>query len=69
MDLKVHRASIEDRKGSPGEVLEVSKEGILVGAGVGSLRLKEVQPPGKKRMGAHDFTLGHPDLKPGEMFG
>jgi len=68
MDLKVHRASVEDRQGRPGEVLEVSKEGILVGAGAGSLRLREVQPPGKKRMGAYDLTLGHPGLGPGEVF-
>ena len=68
MDLKIHRVSMDPRKGTPGEVLEVSKEGVLVGAGIGSVRLLEIQPPGKKKMGSFDFTLGHPDLKPGERF-
>jgi methionyl-tRNA formyltransferase len=67
MELKVHRASLDERKGKPGEVLEISKEGILVGAGTGAVRIREIQPPGKKRMGAYDFTLGHPTFKPGEI--
>ncbi len=67
MELKIYKAALDDRKGKPGEVLEVSKEGILVGAGVGSVRLKEIQPPGKRRMPAYDFTLGHPDFKAGEV--
>jgi len=46
--------------------LEVYQEGISVGAGTGAVRIREIQPPGKKRMGAYDFTLGHPDFKPGE---
>jgi methionyl-tRNA formyltransferase len=66
MELKVHRAEPSDRKGPAGEVLEVRKEGILVGAGVGSVLLTEIQPPGKKRMKAYDFTLGHPGFKAGE---
>ena len=67
MELKIYKAALDDRKGKPGEVLEVSKEGILVGAGVGSVRLKEIQPPGKRRMPAYDFTLGHPDFKAGAV--
>lgn len=66
MELKVHRAALEERKGKAGEILEVTKEGILVGAGTGSVRLKEVQPPGKRKMSAYDFTLGHPEFKVGE---
>jgi len=68
MELKVYKAALEDRKGVPGEVMEISKEGILVGAGIGSIRLRELQPPGKKRMPAYDFTLGHPGFKVGEKF-
>lgn len=67
MEFKVYQASLEDRKGKPGEVLEISKDGILVGAGIGSVKLKEIQPPGKRRMPAYDFTLGHPDFKVGEV--
>lgn len=64
-DMKVHKAILENRKGKPGEVLEISKQGIVVAAGEGSVLLVEIQPPGKKKMSAYDFTLGQPDFKPG----
>jgi methionyl-tRNA formyltransferase len=66
LELKVHRAVQAAPKGPAGEVLEITKEGVLVGAGEGSVRLLEIQPPGKKKMSAFDFTLGHPDFKTGE---
>jgi len=43
-------------KGQFGEVLEVSKEGVLVQAQDGILCLELVQPPGKKAMSAYDFA-------------
>ncbi|MGH7739462.1 MAG: methionyl-tRNA formyltransferase [bacterium] len=67
--LKVFSAQVESNEGSaetPGMVLSVQKEGITVAALKGRILLKEVQPPGKRRMSAHDFTLGHPDFKIGE---
>jgi methionyl-tRNA formyltransferase len=67
MELKVHKAALDGRKGKPGEVLEVSKDGVVVAAGVDSVRLVEIQPPGKKKMNAYDFTLGHPGFKVGEV--
>lgn len=67
MDLKIHRASLDTQKGKPGEVLEITKGGIVVGAGIDSVKLIEVQPPGKRKMSAHDFTLGHPGFKTGEI--
>lgn len=65
MELKVHKAALDNRAGKPGEVLEIGKEGVWVGADNESVRLIEIQPPGKKKMTAHDFTLGHPGFKPG----
>jgi methionyl-tRNA formyltransferase len=44
----------------------ISKDGILVNTGLGEVLIREIQPPGKKRMKAYDFTLGHPLFKPGE---
>jgi methionyl-tRNA formyltransferase len=70
MTLKVFACGWADTPGSagiPGTVLHLDKEGILVAAGKGSVLLKEVQPSGKKRMPAYDFTLGHPTFKMGEM--
>jgi methionyl-tRNA formyltransferase len=68
MEIKIHKASLDSRKGKPGEVLEISKEGVVVAAGVEAVKLVEIQPPGKKKMSAYDFTLGHPEFKVGEMF-
>ncbi len=67
MELKVHKALLDSRKGKAGEVLDISKEGVVVGAGVDAVKLVEIQPPGKKKMNAYDFTLGHPDFKVGEI--
>ena len=73
--LKVFSAQTADTKveaGEPGkvpltgQVLSIEKEGITVAALQGQVLLKEVQPPGKRRMSAYDFTLGHPDFKIGE---
>jgi methionyl-tRNA formyltransferase len=53
----------------PGEVLQISKEGIVVATGdTTSLCLTKVQPLGKKVMSANDFANGR-RLKPGMIFG
>ena len=48
---------------APGDVLRVNQEGIDVACGKttagGTLRLREVQPAGARRMTAHAFALGH----------
>lgn len=51
--LKVHAALPETAKGEPGEILECSKTGLLVGCGEGSLRLTRLQLPGGKAL---DFS-------------
>ena len=51
----------------PGTVAEAGKNGIVMACGGGSLlRVRELQPDGKKRMAAADFLRGHP-LTAGEM--
>ena len=51
----------------PGTVAEAGKDGIVMACGGGSLlRVRELQPDGKKRMAAADFLRGHP-LTAGEM--
>jgi methionyl-tRNA formyltransferase len=42
----------------PGTVLP----GFVVAAGVGGLRILELQPSGKRRMGAAEFLRGHPQI-------
>jgi methionyl-tRNA formyltransferase len=57
--LKVHDLIIQSAKGKVGEILAVSKEGVLVGAGEGSILLKTVQPASKPKMSAHDWANGY----------
>jgi methionyl-tRNA formyltransferase len=66
--LKVWKAEPMDRAGAPGEVLEASPGGIVVGCGRGALRLLEVQRAGARRLPASAFLLGSP-LKTGRMLG
>jgi methionyl-tRNA formyltransferase len=48
-----------DGAGAPGEVLEAdAQDGIVVACGEGALRLREVQPPGKRRMHAAEWVRG-----------
>ena len=68
--LKVHRAELAPagRSGSPGEVLSASSDGIVVGTGVGALRLLEVQLEGRRRLPAAAFVAGQ-RLEPGTCLG
>jgi methionyl-tRNA formyltransferase len=61
--LKVHRVEVGTREGAPGTVLS-TEAGLDVACGEGSLRILEVQPEGRRRMGVKDFLLGH-RLAPG----
>lgn len=58
--LKIWRAVPEPRDGQPGLVLAADKGGIVVGCGVGSLRLLELQREGGKRLSAAAFLAGCP---------
>jgi methionyl-tRNA formyltransferase len=52
---------------SPGTVVSAEKNGIIVACGEGSLRVMEIQAPGKRRMKAREYLAGHP-VKPGCHF-
>ncbi len=52
----------------PGEIIKVSRDGIHVNAGQGSLIIKDLQMENKKRMKAYDFAQGRRDL-PGKVLG
>lgn len=46
---------------APGSVVSAGKQGIEIACGGGkTLRITELQAPGKKRMRAADYLLGHP---------
>jgi len=44
---------------APGEIIDVSKKGIIVSTGRGNIRILELQEEGKKRMPVEDYLRGH----------
>jgi methionyl-tRNA formyltransferase len=68
--LKIHSSEPLPGGGrAPGEIIGASAAGIDVSCGDGTvLRLREVQPEGKKRMPAFAYLAGHP-LKAGDCLG
>jgi methionyl-tRNA formyltransferase len=65
--LKLFGALSEEGKGRPGEILRLDSKGVLVAAGEGAVLVAEIQPPGKRRMKAHEFSLGHNAFRPGAV--
>jgi methionyl-tRNA formyltransferase len=62
----IHVLDLETKYKLPGTVVHlVKKVGFIVATGAGHLLILEVQPEGKKRMGAYEFVIGH-DVKIGE---
>ncbi len=64
--LRIHAAeALDDSAGAePGTVVAAGKAGIDVATGEGLLRLRQLQPPGKKAMDAAAFLNGYADLLP-----
>jgi methionyl-tRNA formyltransferase len=66
--LKIWQAETAELSGSPGQVLQADKLGVIVACGEKSLRILNLQLEGSRRMSAADFLTGHP-LKPGQPLG
>jgi len=72
--MKIHGAelaNVESENAAPGEILVVSKEGVIVATGQGSVRITEVQFAGGKRMKIQDALNGKHKaaLQIGQHFG
>lgn len=50
--------AVPGREGPPGEILEVGKTGMVVGAGPDSVLVVVAQPAGKRRMAPHELASG-----------
>lgn len=62
-------ATVAGASGAPGEVLDADpREGILVACADGAVLIREVQPTGKRRMGAGEWVRGR-GIAVGERFG
>ncbi len=58
-DVKLFGArKIFDVKGPPGEVLSADAAGLVVACGTGAVRVREVQPAGRRRMQAVEWHRG-----------
>lgn len=60
VNVKVWAASVAHAEGKAGEVLAAGTDGLLVGAGEGSLLITEWQVAGSKRMAMSAYLAGKP---------
>jgi methionyl-tRNA formyltransferase len=58
--LKIWRAEVVAGSGTPGEVMQADKTGIVVACGQGALRILVLQREGGRRLDAQAFLAGHP---------
>ena len=58
--FKVHATSIVEGKGEPGEILGLTKTGLVIACGEGAVEIRSLQAEGGKRMAAPDYFRGHP---------
>lgn len=64
--LKIWEAETIRETGSPGQIMSADKSGIVVGCGQESLRIRQLQLEGGKRLNARQFLAGHA-LTPGQV--
>ena len=58
--FKIHSTVITQGKGTPGEILGLTKTGLVVACGTGAVEIQSLQAEGGKRMNAPDYFRGHP---------
>lgn len=66
--VKLFRPTLDGASGEPGTVLDARGDGIVVACGEGAVLIREVQPPGKRRMNAADWVRGR-GVAVGDRFG
>ena len=58
--FKIHATAIVDGSGTPGQILGLTKTGLIVACGEGAVEIRSLQVEGGKRMAAPDYFRGHP---------
>ena len=58
--FKVHATKIVEGSGKPGEILGLTKTGLVIACGEGAVEVISLQAEGGKRMAAPDYFRGHP---------
>ena len=58
--FKVHETVVAQGNGAPGQILGLTKTGLLIACGDGAVEIRSLQVEGGKRMSAPDYFRGHP---------
>ena len=58
--FKVHDTRVVSDSGTPGQILGLTKTGLVVACGEGAVEITSLQAEGGKRMAAPDYFRGHP---------
>ena len=58
--FKVHETRVVPGSGTPGQLLGLTKTGLVVACGEGAVEITSLQAEGGKRMAAPDYFRGHP---------
>ena len=58
--FKIHQTVVCEGSGKPGQILELTKTGLIVACGEGAVEIRSLQAEGGKRMAAPDYFRGHP---------
>ena len=59
-NFKIHQTVVTEGKGQPGQILGLTKTGLIVACGQGAVEIRQLQAEGGKRMAAPDYFRGHP---------
>ena len=58
--FKVHATAVVEGTGEPGQILGLTKTGLVIACGEGAVEIRSLQAEGGKRMAAPDYFRGHP---------
>ena len=58
--FKVHETKVVPGNGAPGQILGLTKTGLVIACGEGAIEVLSLQAEGGKRMAAPDYFRGHP---------
>ena len=58
--FKIHSTVLAEGNGAPGQILGLTKTGLVVACGEGAVEIRVLQAEGGKRMAAPDYFRGHP---------
>lgn len=59
-NFKIHATRVVEGAGAPGQILALTKTGLVVACGEGAVEILQLQAEGGKRMAAPDYFRGHP---------